>query len=103
MLTQCKHDGMMVGMEQTEQQIHEATEVSARPKARSRNLPAKPIMIYPSSDEQRRLFEEAAAEENRKLSPFVVWAVSQYIEMKRAGLTATGRLEEARRRLSRIA
>lgn len=63
-----------------------------------RDLPAKPIMVYPSSPEQREEFEVAAAAEGRKLSPFILWAVQQYIAS-----IPTVRIEAARQRLASTA
>jgi hypothetical protein len=39
-------------------------------------------MIYPQSEEQRRMFTDTAKEEGRKLSPFILFATSQYIQQK---------------------
>jgi hypothetical protein len=76
-------------------------EAERRPTARLyRDLPARPIMIYPQSNDQRQVFEAAAAAEKRKLSPFIIWAVSEYIRMKGLAETPEGRLEMARKRLA---
>jgi hypothetical protein len=58
----------------------------------------KPIMIYPKTMEQRRLFKEAADRENRKLSPFIVYVVSEYLRKQEMAETAEGRLAEASKR-----
>jgi hypothetical protein len=79
--------------------ITEAEEKRA-PARLYRDLPARPIMIYPQSNDQRQLFEAAAAAEKRKLSPFIIWAVSEYIRMRGLAETPEGRLEIARKRLS---
>lgn len=43
----------------------------------------KPIMIYPQSAEQRRMFKEAADLDNRKLSPFIVHVLTEHIRKQR--------------------
>jgi hypothetical protein len=48
-----------------------------------RNLPARPIMIYPNSPEQRQAFEKGAKAECRSLSGFIVYVVRQYIKQMR--------------------
>jgi hypothetical protein len=53
----------------------------------------KPIMIYPQSAEQRRLFKEAADLENRKLSPFIVHVVSEYVRKQKRSRLAAERTE----------
>ena len=63
------------------------------------DMSAKPIMIYPQSAEQRELFEAAARADNRKLSPFIVHVVMQFIKAQETAGSAQGRLEEARKRL----
>ena len=63
-----------------------------------KNLPARPIMVYPRSAEEREAFEEMAKEEHRRLSPFIVNVVSEYIRRKRLSQTAEGRLEATRQR-----
>jgi hypothetical protein len=88
---------------ETEQTNTSATvqEMPKRGKARQYgDLPARPIMIYPPSEADRSEFEEVAREEGRKLSPFIVWVVKQYIRDKRLADSPEGRLAEARKRLS---
>ncbi len=55
-----------------------------KPKPRAYSaLPARPIMVYPLSKRQRELFAKAAKVEQRKLSNFVCWTMTQYIHEKR--------------------
>ena len=87
--------------------ITTVTEEAPEPKQPKRGqrpyrlLPARPIMVYPESDEQRRRFEQAAAAEKRRLSPFICWLVDEWIKAreqddrmvemrKRFGMRATG-------------
>jgi hypothetical protein len=56
-------------------------------------------MIYPQTAEQRRLFKAAADRENRKLSPFIIHVVMEYLRQQEMTQTPEGRLEEARRRM----
>jgi hypothetical protein len=105
LLTTCLQSDKVPDMDTTtetvaEEAVQEAG-VKQRPAARMyRDLPAKPIMVYPQSDEQRKEFEQFAALENRKLSPFIVHVVSEYIRLKKLTDTPEGRLEEARRRIA---
>jgi hypothetical protein len=64
-----------------------------------RRAKVKPIMIYPQTGEQRKLFKAAADRENRKLSPFIVHVVQEYLRQQEMTQTPEGRLEEARRRM----
>ena len=67
-----------------------------------RDLPARPIMVYPQSSQEREMIEEAAKAEGRKLSPFIVWVVKRYIREQQMMSTAQGRLEAAQRRLEAL-
>lgn len=49
-------------------------------------MQVKPVMIYLQTQEQRDMFDAAAAADNRKLSPFIVHAVTQYIKMMGLGV-----------------
>ena len=75
------------------------TSIDQRPRRKYSELAAKPIMIYPQSAEQRALFEEAARADNRKLSPFIVHVVAEYLQQRKSAETPEGRLEEARKRM----
>ena len=76
---------------------------AAKQRRKYRELEVKPIMIYPQSAEQRRLFEEAARADNRKLSPFIVHVVQKHLHSPQQTTPETRqtpqeRLEEARQR-----
>jgi hypothetical protein len=44
---------------------------------------ARPIMIYPKTPEQRKMFEDAAKLDNRKLSPFIVHVLTEHVRKQR--------------------
>jgi hypothetical protein len=44
-----------------------------------RDLPARPIMIYPPSEEQRAEIVTEAKAESRRTSNFVIWVMKKYI------------------------
>jgi uncharacterized protein (DUF1778 family) len=46
---------------------------------RGGTLKAKPIVVYPSSETERKLFDEQAAREGRSLSNFMVQCANEHI------------------------
>jgi hypothetical protein len=80
--------------------MHETNE--KRPSRQYRDLPARPIMVYPQSPEEREMIEEAAKAEGRKLSPFIVWVVKKYIREQQMMSAALGRFEAAKRQLEAL-
>jgi uncharacterized protein (DUF1778 family) len=48
-------------------------------------LKAKPIVVYPSSEEERKRFDEQAAREGRSLSNFMVQCANEHIHRVRSG------------------
>ena len=57
--------------------------MSNEPEGDDKPPKVKPIMIYPQSAEQRALFKAAADRENRKLSPFIVHVLNDYLRRER--------------------
>jgi hypothetical protein len=52
-----------------------------RPAARKyEDLPARPIMLYPKTAEQRDRFEAASKAAGKGLSPFIVELVEQHLQ-----------------------
>ena len=94
LLTQSAQRGKLVDMETIVQKPVVVGSDDAKKNRQYRDLPAKPIVVYPTSEEQRKLFEEAAARDNRKLSPFVLNVLTKYLEDE---------AEEERRRRRRTA
>jgi len=57
------------------------TPIEKRPVARKyEDLPARPIMVYPKSAEQRDRFEAAAKASGKGLSPYMVEIVEQHLK-----------------------
>ena len=83
----------------TENNTNPAESIDSGSRRKYSDMSAKPIMIYPQSAEQRELFEAAARADNRKLSPFIVHVVMQFIKAQEMSGSPEGRLEEARKRL----
>ncbi len=56
-------------------------------KEKYRKLPAKPIMIYPQSDEQRAAFVAAGEKSGRSMSAFIVSTVESHLANWKARLS----------------
>ena len=63
----------------------------ARPKAnrvpqgtRGGKLKTAPIMVYPNSAEERKMFDDVARSEGRSLSNFMVMCANEYTARRRA-------------------
>jgi uncharacterized protein (DUF1778 family) len=54
--------------------------MSKQKGTRDGKLPAKPIMVYPATVEDRELLEAAARDNGRKLSPFIMHTMMRVVK-----------------------
>jgi len=63
------------------------------------DLPARPIMLYPPSEEQRKVIEKAAGANHQKLSPYILNLVQEHIKRTSPEVTLAATLREHANRI----